>query len=447
MRFVVSLSVFCLLSLNASGIYGNDRPNIVLIMADDMGYECLGCNGGTSYRTPNLDQLAKTGMRFRHCYSQPLCTPSRVKIMTGIYNVRNYEVFGVLPKSQTTFAQLMKKSGYKTCVVGKWQLRGDPRKFGFDEYCLWQMNRRPERYPNPGLEINGKQVDFTRGEYGPDVVCNYACDFIEKNKQKPFLVYYPMILTHCPFCPTPDSKDWDPKNKGSKTYKGNAKYFGDMMLYADKLVGRIVKKIDQLGLRDNTLIIFTGDNGTDKPVVSEMDGRKVPGHKGKMTDGGTRVPMIASWSKTIKAGTVTDTLVDFSDFLPTICQATKTEIPASLKIDGQSFLPQLQGKTGKPRKWIYVWYSRNGGVRGKQWVRNQRYKLYATGKFYDVKNDVMEKTPLKLDSLSADQRQTHTMLKKAIDQFKNARPDAVAAVGQKIIDRKKKKNKNKKSGR
>ena len=122
------------------------KPNIVFIMADDFGYECVGANGGTSYQTPVLDQMAKEGMRFEHCYSQPICTPSRVKLMTGISNMRNYGKFGFLDPKQTTFANLLKKEGYATCIVGKWQLQGGlegPNKFGFDEYCLWQLNRRP----------------------------------------------------------------------------------------------------------------------------------------------------------------------------------------------------------------------------------------------------------------------------------------------------------------
>ena len=178
------------------------KPNIVMIMADDLGYECLGANGGTSYKTPVLDQMATEGMRFEHCYSQPICTPSRVKLMTGISNIRNYVKFGYLDLKLTTFAQVLQKAGYATCVVGKWQLEGGyeaPNQFGFDEYALWQLNRRPSRYPNGGLEINGKQVDYTKGEYLPDVVSDYACDFMEKHREKPFLLYYPMILTHCPF--------------------------------------------------------------------------------------------------------------------------------------------------------------------------------------------------------------------------------------------------------
>ena len=272
---------------------GKTPTNIILFMADDLGYECIGANGGQSYKTPVLDEMARTGIRFEHCYSQPLCTPSRVKIMTGVYNVRNYVKFGVLDRKATTFAHLLKKAGYATCAVGKWQLGkqpDSPKHFGFDESCLWHHTRRVSRYPNPGVEVNGKSVDYTTGQYGPDVVSDFACDFIERNKAKPFLVYYPMILTHCPFEPTPDSADWDPKSKGSRTYKGDAKYFGDMVTYMDKVIGRITAKLDRLGLRDNTLILFTGDNGTDKPVISMMSGRKVAGSKGSMTDGGTRFP-------------------------------------------------------------------------------------------------------------------------------------------------------------
>ncbi len=167
--------------------------------------------------------MAATGLRFSHCYSQPLCTPSRVQLMTGKYNVRNYTVFGRLEASQTTFAQRLRDAGYATCIVGKWQLGEDaalPSHFGFDEHCLWQLLRRPSRYANPGLEINGRLVDEPPGRYGPDIVADYACDFIGRHRGQPFLLYYPMILTHCPFEPTPDSSDWDPASKGSPTYKG-----------------------------------------------------------------------------------------------------------------------------------------------------------------------------------------------------------------------------------
>lgn len=410
------------------------RPNVILIMADDLGFECLGANGGTSYKTPSLDALARTGTRFNHCYSQPLCTPSRVQIMTGIYNVRNYERFGVLPTSQTTFGNLFQKAGYRTCVVGKWQLGdadGLPAKFGFDSQCLWFYKRRAERFPNPGLDIDGKAVDFSDGEYGPDVVSDYACQFMEDNRDHPFLLYYPMILTHCPFCPTPHSDDWDPESRGSKTYKGDAKYFGDMVGYMDHIVGKLVNKLEELGLREQTLILFTGDNGTDRPVVSMMGDREIAGAKNRTTDGGTHVPLIANWPGRIPEGQVLEDLVDFSDFLPTICEVADVEVSRELKIDGRSFYPQLLGEKGSPREWIYMWYSRAGGSKGQEYARNQRYKLYANGKFFDVLNDDLEQKPLLTESLTLEQREVKDRLDAVLKQFSNARPPHVAAEGEK----------------
>ena len=405
---------------------GAKPPNIVLIMADDLGFETIGANGGTSYKTPVLDAMAKRGVRFEHGYAQPLCTPSRVKIMTGIYNVRNYVQFGLLDPKQTTFAHLLKRAGYATCVVGKWQLKGGfdgPGHFGFDEYCLWQLNRRPSRYASPGLEVNGKAVDYPAGDYGPAVVSDYACDFIRRHKDGPFLVYYPMILTHCPFEPTPDSKDWDPASKGSKNYKGDAKYFGDMVTYMDKIVGKILATLEKAGVRENTLVIFTGDNGTDKPVVSDLRGRKVAGAKGATTDAGTRVPLIVEWPAAGNGGRVCHDPVDFTDVLPTLCDAAGVQVPESPAIDGRSFLPQLKGQKGNPREWIYCWYSRAGKAKqAKEFARNGRYKLYRTGTFYDVQADPLEKQPLDTATLKGDAAEVRKVLQVALDRYADARP-------------------------
>jgi len=419
-----------------------NRPNVILIMADDLGYECIGANGGTSYRTPILDGLAGTGVRFEHCHSQPVCTPSRVQIMTGVYNVRNYVHFGTLDRDQTTFAHLLKQEGYATCVVGKWQLGREldsPRHFGFDESCLWNHTGFGSRYPNPRLQVNRELIEYRNGEYGPDVVSDYACRFMERNRQKPFFVYYPMLLTHWPFEATPDSADWDPKsrgskkdwdpNRGSKAPRGETKYFGDMVTYMDKMVGKLTAKLDELGLRDNTLVLFTGDNGTAQPIVSDMNGRRVEGKKGWMTDAGTRAPLIAHWPGVIPGGRVSSDLVDFSDFLPTLCDIAGAAVPSVLNVDGRSFFPQLQGKEGNPRDWIYCWYSADGGAKGREWVRNQRYKLYRTGRFYDVKSDVLEKRPL--NNLSSEERQIRQMLQKALDRYRDARPAEVSSRGRK----------------
>lgn len=400
------------------------RPNIVLIMADDFGYECLSCNGSTSYQTPNLDALAKGGIRFTNCYAQPLCTPTRVQLMTGIYNVRNYVRFGLLDPKATTFAQLLKKAGYATCVAGKWQLEGGlkgPNNFGFDEYCLWQLNRRPGRYPNPGLEVNGKQIDYNNGEYGPDLVVDYMVDFIGRHRDKPFLVYYPMMLTHSPFVPTPDSKEWDPRAKGEGRGKSKPKHFADMVAYADKMVARIVKQLDEVGVRENTLILFLGDNGTGKGITSMMGDRVVRGGKGMTTNAGTHVPFVASWPAVAPRGKVLDDLIDSTDFFPTLLEAAGAELPDDLKIDGRSFLPQLRGEKGNPREWVYCWYSRSGGPTGAEFARDKHYKLYRTGGLYDLDDDPLEQKDLSNAKLPADAEQARKKLADVLEQFKDAR--------------------------
>jgi arylsulfatase A len=393
-------------------------------MADDLGYECIGANGGTSYKTPVLDNLATTGIRFEHCYSQPLCTPSRVQMMTGIYNVRNYTKFGVLDREQATFAHLLKESGYATCIAGKWQLGRDRnlvKHFGFDEYCLWWLENKSQRYGNVGELIqNGQVLPGRRGEYGPDKMCEFLLDFITRHKDQPFLCYYPMILTHSPFVATPDSKA-DAKGKNGS--------FADMVTYMDKIIGKLAKHLDNLGLRDSTLLLFTGDNGTNKTIRSMMGDSVVVGGKGSMTDANTRVPLIVNWPGVTPKGIVSSDLVDFSDFLPTLCETAGATVPSSLKIDGRSFLPQIKGKKGSPRDWIYCWYSRAGGATGNEWARTQRYKLYRTGKFYDISQDVLEKKPLV--DLPSEAQEARTVLQAALNQYKDVRPVSVGATGNK----------------
>jgi arylsulfatase A len=406
------------------------RPNVVLIMLDDFGYECVGANGGTSYRTPHLDRLAAGGARGQHCHVQPLCTPTRAQLMTGKYNVRNYTRFGHLDPGQTTLAHLFKRAGYATGIAGKWQLGRDkalPAHFGFDNYCLWQLDRRPPRYANPGLEIDGQRVDYSNGEYGPDVVNKYAIDFIAKHKDRPFLLYYPMMLTHDPFQPTPDSKDWDPRATGEKVNQSNA-HFGDMVAYADKMIGNVVAALDGHRLRGNTLLVVIGDNGTKRGVRSQMGDRVVIGGKGTTTHAGTHVPLLASWPGVIRAGLVLDDLVDSTDFLPTICEAADVSVPTDLQLDGRSILPQLRGQTGNPREWIYCWYARAGGTEADaEFAMNRHFKLYRDGRLFDLARDVDEEHSLDTKSLSAEAAAARELLGKAIAQFHDTRPAAIAA--------------------
>lgn len=419
-----------------------ELPNIIVIMADDLGYETIGANGGSSYQTPEIDRFAANGIRFEHCYAQPLCTPSRVKLMTGISNVRNYVQFGLLDPGQVTFGHLFQKAGYTTCIVGKWQLGKDPmspRHAGFDEHCLWQVSQgrvdssgRDTRFSMPVLETNGQLKTYSRNDYGPSIVSDYGMDFMERahRKGQPFLLYYPMILTHCPFSPTPDSPQWASDDTTVMKYKGQSRYFEDMMSYTDKILGNIDRKLEALGIRNNTLLIFTGDNGTDVPIVSTLHGRRVAGGKGKSTDAGTRVPLVVQWPDQIPAAQVNGDLVDLSDVLPTICEAARITVPDSLDIDGRSFLPQLRGQQGQPREWIYNWYSRSGQVdQARVFARNQRYKLYDTGEFYNVPADYEEQIPLPVDQLDKEARAIYDMLAEVLQRYGKRRLEDVKQGG------------------
>lgn len=389
-RFARTLPVLLFLT-NARA----ERPNIIMIMADDMGYETVGANGCDDYKTPNIDAMARTGMRFTNAFANPICTPSRVKLMTGKANVRNYTFFGKLDRGQKTFGNYFRDSGYKTCISGKWQLgeKADaPTHFGFDQSCLWQLKRGnshtidgkkyDSRHTSPDLSINGVAREFRNGEFGPDICVDFIEKFLEANKENPFFVYYPMILPHCPFVPTPGTPDYDPKSPGSPTYKGDAKYFKNMVEHVDKLVGRILAKVEELGLSENTLIVFTGDNGTDSPVVTSLNGKPVAGGKGKANhDSGVRTPFFVTMPGTVKAGKVSNELVDFSDLLPTFCELAKIDTSADKNVDGVSLMPALTGKGERKKPWSYLFYSRNDATEAASSVvvRNATRLVYRKG--------------------------------------------------------------------
>jgi arylsulfatase A len=401
------------------------RPNVILIMADDLGYETIGANGGTSYKTPALDGLAASGVRFERCYAQPLCTPTRVQLMTGQYNIRNYVSFGWMNPALRTFGNLFKDAGYATAVAGKWQLGTDPAspvKFGFDEAYLWHHTRRVGRYRNPGIDVNGKPVDYANGEYGPDVVNERALDFIRRKKDGPFFLYYPMMLTHSPYDPTPDSPDYGAANlrPGRGRNRVNT-HFRDMVQYMDKLIGKVTKELDTLGIRENTLLLFVGDNGTGKGTRSMMGDRVVIGGKGSMTEAGMRVPLIASWPGKFAKGTVCGDLVDSTDFLPTIAEAAGLKVPSEWKPDGRSFLPQLRGEKGAPREWYYSWYAPRNRLVG-EFAATARYKLYRDGRFYDTSADLEEQKPLDVATLTGEAADAAKTLKGVLAQYANARP-------------------------
>jgi arylsulfatase A len=420
------VSVAALLSSSTSPLQAADhKPNVVLILIDDFGYECVRADGCESYNTPVMDKLAATGVRFEQCYVQPLCTPTRVELMTGIGNRRNYTHFGHLDSTQKTFGNLLKQAGYATCVAGKWQLSNGlegPSHFGFDEYCLWQLVRRPGRYKNPGLEINGKLRDYSKNEYGPDIVSDYVLDFIARKKDMPFFLYYPMMLTHAPYDATPDSPDYLESVSGQNSKPLG--HFPDMVAYTDKLIGKVVAKLDELHLRDNTLLLILGDNGTGRGTPTRFRGRNVVGGKGTTTEWGTHVPLIGNWPGHFASGKVYANLIDATDFVPTICAATNTPLPIELKIDGRSFLPQLRGEPGQPREWLYAWYNPSGGAKAKaEFVHDARFKLYTDGRFYAVDKDDREQTPLDGSTLDSNAQVAKAKLRAALGAFDGPRPE------------------------
>lgn len=400
---------------NASARAPGDKPNIILIMADDVSWEAFGCYGAEDYLTPNIDALAASGVRFTHCYSTPICTPTRVKLMTGQYNFRNYTHFGYLNPESKTFGQLMKSAGYKTAIAGKWQLNGlynqlpgyndasRPQKAGFDESYLWQVTTGKgkkdgggERFWSPPLERNGKFVTIqdNLGKYGPDLMCDFLCDFMQRNRNDPFFVYYPMVLVHDPFVTTPDTiGDASPTqaaNQAPKSRAARKENFVAMVNYMDKIVGRIVDRVEQLGQLENTIIMFTADNGTNTSIKSNWNGQVIQGGKGGMTDMGTHVPLVVSWKGTGPSGVVLSDLVDTTDFYATLAAAAGVNRGADDPIDGRSFLPQLRGEQGNPRDWVLCHYQPYWNKTPGQYARTASYKLYRDGRYYHVPVDLRE---------------------------------------------------------
>lgn len=413
-----SLALLVALLWASPGLARDDpRPNVILIMADDLGFETLGSSGSESYETPRLDRMAEEGIRFEHCYSTPLCTPSRVQIMTGRYSFRNYVGFGMLRPGETTFGHLLKRAGYAVGVTGKWQLYGDPRQrelfrpavgstpeeAGFPDYFLWQVDRGPwdARYKNPRISRTGHSPQVFFQEYGPDLYGQFALDFIQRHADEPFFLYYPMCLTHDPFQPTPGDPGYDALDPTERL--NDPAHFGRYVAHMDAVVGRILQKVDDLGLARKTLVLFTGDNGTDRKVVSRWRGKPVPGMKGLPVKYGTHVPLLARWPGTIPRGRVDDGLVDFTDFLPTIVEAAGAELPEGLTLDGMSFLHRLLGQPGPERSWVFCDYApRWGRFEPARYVHDARWKLYDDGRIFDVAADPLEKKALGEGELPAE---------------------------------------------
>ncbi len=372
------------------------KPNIVVILADDLGVECLSLYGGKSHQTPNIDRLGAEGMRFTQCFSNPFCSPSRASLLTGRYpfknglttvlhSLRQEDIY--LHPDQPSFARQLKQVGYTTGLAGKWHVsllhrHNTINEFGFDQYQSWKIfdenGKKTRRYHTPYQIQNGTVIaDQIKHRYGPDVNLEFLLDFIKSSvaKKQPFLAYYTTPLPHFPWEPTPDSKDQGYRQP-NPDHKGNPKYFPEMLAYLDKQVGQIARTLEELNVGDNTILVFLADNGTDRDLINLWgDGKSISGGKGTMTDRGTHVPLLVRWPGHIKAGSVCDDLIDFSDLLPTLCEVASAPLP-SAEIHGRSFLPQLLGNPGHPREWVHVQNDGDRHVRSRDYILNNKNQLF-----------------------------------------------------------------------
>ncbi|WP_167546954.1 sulfatase-like hydrolase/transferase [Stieleria maiorica] len=410
------------------------KPNLLLIMADDVGCDAIGCYGGQSHPTPHIDALAQGGMKFNHAYSMPVCHPSRVCLMTGRYPFRfgaEGMKWGDFPDAAEgiSIGDRFKQAGYATAVAGKWQLcmmKNDlqhPRRVGFDSWCLFGWHEGG-RYHDPLIYQDGRLRDDTLGKYGPDLYVEFLVDFIRQSRQdgKPFFAYYPMALCH-------DVTD-DLKGRHVAYSKdGRWMTYAEMISSMDDMIGRLVAALERLKIREETLILFTTDNGTPaasyltvdadgkmvRPkVFSIRDGDVVPGGKGKHDDTGTRVPLIANWPGRIQPGSHADEMVDLTDYLPTLADIAGLGDEDVFR-DGISFAPLLLGQPRElKRDWIYTEH------RGKRAIRSPQFRLYDDGRFFDLAVDSKEQSPLSNEQLSGDAAEEFKQLSKRLGQMRPA---------------------------
>jgi arylsulfatase A-like enzyme len=453
----------CLLAAAFATAAETRRPNIVFILADDLGYGETGCYGQKKIRTPNIDQLAAGGIRFTQAYTgTPVCAPARCNLMTGKHGGHS-EIRGnlqakvhfpefkegqyPLSKDAVTLATVLKRAGYATGAFGKWGLgpvgsTGDPLKQGFDRFFGYNCQAVAHSYYPKYLWDNDKQIlinekpipgsrkqpegevrmaDYIGQQYASHLIRREALAFIDRHKDQPFFLYLPFIEPHVAMHPPEDLVNEYPKEWDNEAYRGESAYlphprpragYAAMITDLDRHVGAVMEALKKHGLEDNTLVIFTSDNGTTHPLkpnshfnVGGVDAEffnslaGLKGFKGSLYEGGIRIPYIARFPGRIAAGTTSDFPTYFPDQFPTLCEVAG--IPAPTGLDGISILPVLRGEPTKvkrnPMVWVYPEYG------GQVAVRIGDFKVMRTGinsknpgewEVYDVANDRNETTDL-----------------------------------------------------
>ncbi|MFV1966125.1 MAG: sulfatase-like hydrolase/transferase [Pirellulaceae bacterium] len=402
-------------------------PNLLVVLMDNIGQDWFGCYGSQEGETPHIDRLAESGVRFRHCYAVPLCSTSRHVFLTGRYPFRtgwtihhDAAIYGggyFDWNREVCFARVLRSAGYATALGGKWQINNlfeQPDaldKHGFDEHCVFPEGPRGhpahiQRYWDPYILLNGRRRPAT-GQYGPKIFTDFLIDFMRRHRDEPFLAFYSTVLTHLPATTTPLQQD---------EFLTEHQKLAGMVRYADHCIGRLVAALDELGLRDNTIIFITTDNGTPAEYGGRVAGRLFQAAastmvEGDMKEGSIDVPFVVNCPTLVPGGRVSHALVDASDLFPTLVELAGAKLPAHVVIDGTSFAGTLKGDpTARQREWIFSQYAH------MRLVRNQRYKLRSDGRFHDLEVDPLERNDL---ATNGDPRQVaeRQRLQSVLDAF------------------------------
>lgn len=412
------------------------QPNIILFIADDFGYELPTFTGGQSYSTPSLDFMAANGMQFSYAFSHPDGYPSRLAMYTGKYNFRNYTYWGVLPAGEKTIGNMLQDAGYATCFSGKWQQDGGDATIhlaGYEKYRVFlpfanDVNQGWRRYKSPLIYENGNFLpdSVVMDKYSEDFYSDYVCDFIDSNKNgtKPFFAIYATVLAGSPFSPTPDDgaafTAWD---YTLDTIREDKSYFPSMVHYEDKMIGKVIQKVRDAGLINNTCFIFCGDNGTSQKIVSQYNGKSFRGGKNRTDRKGIRTPLVVYYPAMVNANQKKGTLIDYTDFMPTLADIAGIPKPTTYgTLDGVSFYDELTGASTSSRAWSFCKWD-NSPLDNKIPIRyafDYNYKLYDSSKnhnFYNLKKDVQEQRPIKDADLTPDEIIEKAYLQNILDSL------------------------------
>lgn len=422
MNTLLNLLSIWLIALGMNTSHAAKTPNIILIMVDNLGRDSIACYGG-KYATPNIDQLARDGVRYETVWSMPACTPSRVTLLTGQYPFRHgwtqhYDVArlggeGLNGKRFKTVAKRLREGGYQTAIGGNWLINhlstqpGALQDHGFQEHCVW-VDAKPEqtgkgtRNLTPQLLINGKLEKVVNGEKRINA---FLTEFAARDRKQPFFIYYPMLLDGVP--PT------ESKRTSTQQSSENMSLRATNIKHVDRLIGDLIKAVDTNALQDKTIILLTGNYVS--AIANDTTKQNDEPKNTRITDQGVRAPLIVRAPKQIKGGRVSRDLIDFTDFYPTFMELAGIKTPDSLVLDGRSFVPSLCGSEDpyQKRSWIY---SQLGSTR---MIRDWEHLIDTNRNFHDLLEDPLQQDEVNpLDKIAPGRRQRLQMI---LDRFpKNA---------------------------